>query len=369
MGENMRLKTRPVLVSRKPNGHSTCTLIGPRQVLVLGETTGVATPCAIVTVLPSGEVETEPVECPLPIGVHFHSACLIGKYVYIYGGRFVFGFHDDGSASYRKSPDLWRFHIRRRSWQQQDGGGSEVPWPKAMYGHTSTNIDERLFVAGSWERGGRDCSIYNPIARSWEQKPRACEKVCLAGSVVVDGVLHCFGGWGGAGPSALWSSCNLSDFSWTKHPDMPFTADSPAVWSLPPYIVVCGGSGHKETHALHLGSGEWEHWGHALGGAGERVAACPLDSATTFIHSRSGSYIVTSETMVRRERDNRKRAEREAKREAERERVAAFNAAVSLAADGKISEEIERLAPRVESTLHHLRAVIPTPDTDMSAGT
>ncbi|GCA64009.1 hypothetical protein KIPB_012853, partial [Kipferlia bialata] len=345
MAEDMQLSFKKVEVGHVPFSDSTSTLIGPGQILVLGRVSD-GPHCVIVTVLPNGVVQADPIDCPVLANVSFRSVTRIRDDVFLCGGRGShIGEDEDGRNLYEDPGLLWKYHIPDLSWSQTEERGDT--WPVSMHGHVAAEVDGHMFVAGGHGNGNRlSCSLYDPSSGVWVPKPDACGKVYCSRSVVVDGVLHCFGGFGMS--SAQHLSCNLSDFSWTRHPDMPFSTKHPAVWSLPPYAVVSGGVHHHNTHALHLGTGEWEDWGEAPV-PGVRVSACPLDSATTFIHSADGSFIATSETVL------------------ERERVAAFNAAVSLAADTKITAEIERLAPRVESTLHHLRAVIPTPDTDMSA--
>ncbi|GCA62653.1 hypothetical protein KIPB_004902, partial [Kipferlia bialata] len=172
-----------------------------------------------------------------------------------------------------------------------------------------------------------------------------------AGDVVVDGTLHCFGECEDADEEVVEEeavgsqhlSCHLGDSVWTKHPDMPFKADDPAVWHLPPYIVVCGGVSHDGVHALHLETGEWEEWGESPV-KGCSVAQCALSPASTFIHSSRGSFIATSGTVERRERE------------------AAIESRVRQEVTAHIARERERLCPVVQSTLRHLSAFMPSLD-------
>ncbi|GCA64098.1 hypothetical protein KIPB_013162, partial [Kipferlia bialata] len=262
MSEDMQLSFKKVEVGHVPYFHSTSTFIGSGEILVLGWVSS-GPHCVIVTVLPSGVVQTDPIEGPISADVFLQSATCIQDDVYVYGGRCLVGVDEEGKPIFEESGLLWKFHIPDRSWSQTEEGDDS--WPKSYRGHVAVEVDGYMFVAGGY-RGGAlsSCSLYDPSTRVWVTKPDSCEEVYCPGAVVVDKVLHCFGGYIRMDESsAQHISCDLSDFSWTKHPDMPFCAKHPAVWSLPPYIVVSGGEHHQNTHALHLGTGEWEDWGEA----------------------------------------------------------------------------------------------------------
>ncbi|GCA63537.1 hypothetical protein KIPB_010518, partial [Kipferlia bialata] len=345
--EGMRLMYTYVDVMYIPTrNHSTSTLIGTGQILVIGAARDGECRCAIVTVLPDGGVKAQPIECPSSPRLYHHSATRIGEDVFVSGGTVKMV---DGEVHVKRegSRVMWRFHIPDRSWQQHEG------LREPLFGHVTADVDGHLFVAGGFRRKRLSrCTLYDPSSGSWASKPDAPASLYCAGSVVVDGVLHCFGGCVSTGEySKQHLSCDLRDFSWTHHPDMPFCCIYPLVWSVHPYIVVGGGlvGNSGGVYALHLESGQWKDWGLFPIGV-VRASCCALSEASAYIQSSKGSYIVTSETVL------------------ERERVASFDAHVSDAARCQITAEIERLAPRVEGALQRLCAVIPAPSTAMVEG-
>ncbi|GIQ87854.1 LOW QUALITY PROTEIN: hypothetical protein KIPB_009985, partial [Kipferlia bialata] len=347
MPTDMQMSMRKVDIPHIPSGRCTCTLIGDGQVLIVGKDHSSPGPhshtSSIVTFHPDGTLSTGSIACPLTTTLDSHSATRIGDSVYVFGGS-------NGSfGNTRFDLDtLGRFDIATKTWTRLLGEGGDY-LPYARGGHVAADVDGSLVVVGGWQSSL--CASYDPGRDSWTSMDDACGVVYRAGDVVVDGTLHCFGGQVNDTPLSQHISCDLGGGCvWTQHTDMPFHAVDPAVWHLPPYIVVAGGHGGRNTpgslHALHLQTNEWEEW--QLPVRGHCLSQCRLNAVSTLIHGPEGSYVVSSGTM----RDS-------VDQKGLVDRMERMKLELAVEADQQAKAQREKALPEVQRALTHLSAVVP----------